>query len=345
MSTGYRVPPYAKKLVHDLCRTSPLISIGSTLFDWVVLIACAVATSLLFQNLVWPVALALYALVVTPLAARQWRALENIVHEASHHNLARKHPWLNDFVANWFAARWVFQSIKSYRSSHTLHHTRFNQAEDPDRVRFLEIKMDDISRASALAFWRGVVVRLPRYIAGWGALFEGARLRVLLSSLLHAAISIGGDQLWPGFMLGWLLGAVVPFFLIAPILRLVAESEEHTYTDVQTEFSHTANSVGWWQRWFIHPHDDGYHLLHHLVPSIPHWRLHLAHWLLTSLDPEYRHGNTRSSIYEPVVRRQRNVKGLQLLQTGSPAVLVPTVDVDSDLFPPSGTDDTGRHTG
>lgn len=43
---------------------------------------------------------------------------------------------------------------------------------------------------------------------------------------------------------------------------------------------------------FLQPHDDNYHLLHHLLPRIPMTRLHEAHlWLVENLEV-YRDANT-----------------------------------------------------
>ena len=40
-------------------------------------------------------------------------------------------------------------------------------------------------------------------------------------------------------------------------------------------------------RWFIHPHNNGYHLTHHLMPAVPYYRLPAA-WKAVSRLPSYQ---------------------------------------------------------
>ena len=42
---------------------------------------------------------------------------------------------------------------------------------------------------------------------------------------------------------------------------------------------------------FLQPHDDNYHLLHHLLPRVPMNRLHACHVWLCANVPEYEHAN------------------------------------------------------
>ena len=43
-------------------------------------------------------------------------------------------------------------------------------------------------------------------------------------------------------------------------------------------------------RWLIHPHNNGYHLAHHILPRVSCWRLPAAHRLLLAC-PEYAEGH------------------------------------------------------
>jgi hypothetical protein len=73
-------------------------------------------------------------------------------------------------------------------------------------------------------------------------------------------------------------------------MRFFAEVSEHMALGGESEFSGTRNKLGWIQERFIHPHGDGYHLVHHLYTRIPHYNLARAHRLLMN-DPVYRQGN------------------------------------------------------
>jgi hypothetical protein len=57
------------------------------------------------------------------------------------------------------------------------------------------------------------------------------------------------------------------------------------------EFTRTSPCCNAFQK-FLQPHDDNYHLLHHLLPRIPMTRLHESHlWLVSNL-PEYERANS-----------------------------------------------------
>ncbi len=47
---------------------------------------------------------------------------------------------------------------------------------------------------------------------------------------------------------------------------------------------------------FIQPHDDNYHLLHHLLPKVPMGNLHELHlWLIDHVE-EYANANSKSTL-------------------------------------------------
>lgn len=66
----------------------------------------------------------------------------------------------------------------------------------------------------------------------------------------------------------------VPIFLMLPLLRFVAEAAEHDYelgrAETQVIFNRTWSNLGWIHRWLFHPHNDGFHVVHHLYPYVPH---------------------------------------------------------------------------
>jgi fatty acid desaturase len=80
-------------------------------------------------------------------------------------------------------------------------------------------------------------------------------------------------------------------------MRFLAEVSEHMGLEWTTEFGTTRNKLGWVQDHIMHPHGDGYHLVHHLYPQIPHHNLPKAHQLLMQ-DPVYREkGNHCTNLF------------------------------------------------
>ena len=57
-------------------------------------------------------------------------------------------------------------------------------------------------------------------------------------------------------------------------------------------FTRTSPCCNWFQK-FIQPHDDNYHLLHHLLPKIPMSNLHQAHEWLVEQVPVYADANRK----------------------------------------------------
>jgi fatty acid desaturase len=90
-------------------------------------------------------------------------------------------------------------------------------------------------------------------------------------------------------MRGAVVGALVwlgSFFVTLPVLRLIGEASEHVYSDSDTVFDATISNLGRWQRLLIHPHNDGYHTVHHMWPGVPHHALRRLHEALLDHDPD-----------------------------------------------------------
>jgi fatty acid desaturase len=131
---------------------------------------------------------------------------------------------------------------------------------------------------------------LVRYTAAW---FRdiGTDPRTLGGCVLWHASAMAGIATVSGLgpldaLACWALYWCVPFFLVLPILRFIAEAEEHVYAGATTIGAATVSNLGWLHRWMFHPHGDGYHALHHLRPAIPHHRLAIAHRRLLTVAAE-----------------------------------------------------------
>lgn len=81
-----------------------------------------------------------------------------------------------------------------------------------------------------------------------------------------------------------------------PVLRSIAEAEEHDYTLGDTEFETTFTNRGVLHRWLIHPWNDEFHQIHHQFPSIAQREHRKVHVLLMSLDEAYRRSLHRTGI-------------------------------------------------
>jgi fatty acid desaturase len=251
--------------------------------DWLIVVS---STSL---SLGLPLAKVTHALVyflaVLVIASRQ-RGLENLVHEAGHNNLFATRPWNNklQFIFAWP----VFRNVPDYRISHLPHHTHLGDAErDPDIQRYLRVKLDELGRnyvwtmlvrpfigfhhieylgTTFVDYWRTPTARIPKHTFWVGVFLLFAVTKSLYLLLLY-----------------WL----VPFFLVLPILRWFAESAKHSSLDLTDEIGSSRNNVGLIHKLFLHPHNDGFHEIHHLLPTIPWYNLPRA-WKELMKDSYFR---------------------------------------------------------
>ena len=225
--------------------------------------------------------------------------MENLIHEASHGNWHRSSRKLNDRMANWLCAYWLLLNVALYRAPHRDHHNHFGTARDPDKQRYERLQLDQLSRTAPGRFFLSMMRLMPTYVCGYWAQFVGqAQARQLGLSLgLHGLVVALGSSLAGQCWLCWLLYFWVPFLLYLPVHRFLAEAEEHHYEKARSIFEATLSNLGLVHRWFLHPHGDGYHLLHHMLESIPHWRMGCVHTLMCQ-DEAYQAGMVRTSMIE-----------------------------------------------
>lgn len=285
---GYSTPAHLREHIKAAHRTSPWRTTAAALADQAVMIAaCIGAGRLLVAEPLLGVPLALLAAVLT---GRQLRALECLVHEGSHFNWSRKRRALNDFLAIALAAIPTGAQLSGYRESHLRHHGGFGTDDDPDRQRYRELDLEAMDRTRLGAFAFGLLARLPAYQRTWWRDSLQASPAIALLPLAWGAVCI----LVPAWALagapaGLAAGAVwlAGFAAALPILRFIAESSEHVYNGSDTVFDATVSNLGTVQRALIHPHNDGYHTVHHMWPGVPHHRLAWLHRRLMQGDPEY----------------------------------------------------------
>ncbi len=241
-------------------------------------------------------------LAVIVLGGRQL-ALAVLMHEASHRSLFRTR-WLNDVVGHWLCGAPVWSHLKAYRTHHGAHHTHAGTDRDPDldlitpfptSRRSLARKFArDLTGLSGLRRVIGLLLMdfgVITYsasggsrrvdLSGRGALdIVSTGLRNLAPTLLsNAALAAALHALGHGWLyLLWVLAYLTTFSLFLRI-RSIAE---HACTDLSAEpFLNTrttrANPLA---RLTVAPHNVNFHLEHHLLMTVPHYRLPAMHRML-----------------------------------------------------------------
>lgn len=284
---GYSAPVGARDFLKACHRTRPWLTVLTALGDHALIVALAAGIVRAWQ-LHPALAILLYPLAAVGIV-RSLRGLENLVHEGSHFNWWRSDHRLNDLLCNLLAAVPVFSNVARYRPGHKLHHFAFGTDEDADLGRYQVLGIEDLSRHHPLRFAAGIARRIAAYVVGWWRIIQTRPAVLGLSLLWHALFLI--LPLAPALGLGralalWSVFWIGPFLLLLPWHRFVAEAGKHQYAGQETVFDATISNIGSIHHLLLHPHSDGYHLLHHLFPGIPHHQLKRAHRGLSEIDPE-----------------------------------------------------------
>ena len=217
----------------------------------------------------------LYIFTVSIIASRM-RALENLVHEASHNNLFAT-PALHQHLQFLYAFP-VFRIVQDYRRTHLLHHKYLGDPrKDPDILRLFGIGLDRLPEKSFwdlfglpitgfltyeyitttfLEFWRSSTCWLSKS-GFWASILMILALQELLLQFIYYYL--------------------VPFLVILPVIRYWAEISEHLGLDLRSCLGSSRTNIGFIHRWYLNPHNDGYHTVHHLCSQVPFYLLPRAH--------------------------------------------------------------------
>jgi len=316
LSHGYKPPKHFLLWLGRYNATKLARSAVTALVDCMIIVGMPLMAVTL--HLRQPVAIGAFVLLAWVAVSRALRGLECLTHEASHYNISRSHN-LNDAIGNILAAIPTFQLVGQFRSGHVpKHHQLFGTSLDPDLRRYDELDLHSIDRSKIWRFARDIARRLPRYMGGWFR-NTGTDARTIAAAMSwHIVFYIAPLAVAAGFVRAielWAIFFAVPFLCVLPVIRLIGEAGEHVYRGSATVFEATVSNVGRIHKALIHPHGDGFHLVHHLWPSVPHHQLEAAHRMLIDLDPTgFNTSRQRNSLIEepahPVTfRHSRKVQG------------------------------------
>jgi fatty acid desaturase len=284
---GYSAPAEMRGLIAGAHRTRLWLTAATAVADCMSIVLSAMAA--IWVTCAVPTLVAgIICLLAAVMIGRQLRALECMVHEASHFNWSRSHRRVNDILGALLAGLPTGASVTAYRTGHLLHHGRFGTSDDPDFVRYRQLDMEELRRKSIATFVIDVITRLPKYQLGW---FQNIKASPL--TLAAPFVWSGSVIMVPAFVVfgprGAAQGAVIwlaAYILALPTIRFIGEADEHVYSTTRTVFDATISNTGFLQRVLIHPHNDGYHTVHHMWPGVPHHQLRRLHAQLMIADKE-----------------------------------------------------------
>lgn len=260
------------------------------LFEDIAVITFAVFISLYVSWFLLPVSILL-------IGSRQ-RALATILHESSHGAFA-KNKKLNHIMGTFFSGYLIFQTMATYKKSHVNnHHAKFgNPDQDPDYKYALENKLyaeGALTKSFKDNFISPLFLsKVPSYFKALlrDRLTEGRNKKEISMLLGYWAFIIGifiYFDIFSYLLLFW----VIPYITTFNIIGWYIELSEH-YPLMQGD-----NTLFMTRNRFSHPiehfltgmHNENFHLIHHLFPTVPFWKLPKAHEILMQ-DQNYRKHN------------------------------------------------------
>jgi fatty acid desaturase len=193
--------------------------------------------------------------------------LTGLVHEASHHLLARR-VWLNDLLGN-LAGTLLATPVSAYRALHLKHHQATNRDDDPNKI--------------LKSRWM-ILFGVPTYIAlahvyAWKNLRGSALARYLLE-MAGMSVPIAGIFFLPRYVREWsLLGPLI----VVAVLQNVRIVTGHM--DLPSGKYHDTWQLvlpNWLSVWLLH---YDHHLEHHIRPRLNWYELPALRAKLT-VDPD-----------------------------------------------------------
>jgi fatty acid desaturase len=212
-------------------------------------------------------------LAIALLGGRQL-GLAVIMHDCGHGSVFTRWSW-NKFAGQWLAAAFIFGDAKSYRIKHARHHRLGGTKEDPDLqnyVNYAVVRRSFLRKvARDLTGMTGVkIFYLSARGYGWRAVLNWALAQAALFGVLYLTGHGWLYLLWPA---SWLTSHML-------IIRIRNAAEHASVPDLfdPDPRKHTRTTYPhWWEKPFFAPNNVNYHLEHHILSSVPCYRLPAFH--------------------------------------------------------------------
>ena len=250
---------------------------------WMVFCQYAVLAGIFAIVAIWTNPLTL--LVGTLLLGGRFLGFGVLSHECGHKTLFRTR-WLNQFVADWLTAPAAFSNNYAYMRGHLQHHRLAGTAEDPDLPNYQDYPITperlrrkikrDLTGQTGWRTLKGIAQRFM-HIGKLNPETRACMLRGLGFNALLLAILVATGNGW--LFLMW----VAAFIFIQPLISRLRQVAEHggvpDLYDLDPRKNTRTTYVSPLMRLFI-PHRVNYHLEHHMLASVPAYRLKTLHDIL-----------------------------------------------------------------
>lgn len=263
----------------DLFQTSVRRSMLHIALDWSWIFAALWAT---IQWGWWAVPVSLLVI------GNRQRALGNVLHDCGHRNVSRR-PQVNDRIARALLAPFLFADFEQYRKTHLAHHMHLGHSQhDPDYMQ---------PARTHRHCWRETFyanLLSPRL---WISTLAGDLTKPIgATKQLYIALWWTALLVFMGFIAGWQTAGI--FLALCLTARATAFFVITLFREMCDHFGRTPGGIFQFSRditargvlrYIVHPKNNGYHLTHHLLPTVPYHHLPTAHEALSQLPVFQQH--------------------------------------------------------
>ena len=248
------------------------------LFDWAMVIGLFVLAAA-FPN---PVTMLFTVLL---LGGRQM-AFGVLVHETGHKSFFTSQS-VNDFVATWLSGYWVFSDKDAYMKGHLVHHKDCGTVDDPDLKNFdaypvsiTSFKRKVLRDITGKIGWRRIV-SIGRSLYRFNELKPGVKKMlaggVICNLALLLALSVAG---FAELYALWVIAFMTSHMLITRIRQIAEHAAVPDHFDPDIRLNTRTIYISWLEALLVAPHGLNFHLEHHLIASVPIYRLRELHQIL-----------------------------------------------------------------
>jgi fatty acid desaturase len=183
----------------------------------------------------------------------------------------------------------ILSDMQSYSRQHSIHHKDVGTANDPDLANYAAYPISkaslmrkfsrDLVGVTGLKYWMYLLkTRAP---SQHSVVTNKALLRGLMVNFALWLLCYMTNQAW--LFLIWVVAFHTVYFLFLRI-RHVGEHAAVPNASSPNMFENTRTTrASWWERLFVSPVYVNYHVEHHLLPSVPPYKLPTMHkWLVAN---------------------------------------------------------------
>jgi fatty acid desaturase len=292
----------SKAEIRQFTQRSDAMGLWLVLQNWL-FIAAIFALVALWTN---PLTIVLAIVLLGP---RQL-GLSILMHDAGHKTLFKSQR-LNEVLGQWLTAFPVLGDVDAYGASHREHHRLAGTTKDPDLPNYRNYPI------TAASFRR----KLTRDISGRTGsrllmgLLSGAGNRIMMrdgegtnrlrqgliaNAVLFALLWASGNPL---LYLLWVAAYLTTYPLVARIRQLAEHGNVPGLYQPDPRDNTRTTRANWLERLLLCPNNVNFHIEHHLLPSVPAWRLRTLHSTLCARGFYQDHPQAVADSYLDVIRR------------------------------------------